>query len=147
MERENDECLHEGGRKIWTRHFPSLPPSLPPSLLPSFPPSLPPSLPPSFPPSHRDDEGIVPWSKRPPRRPLPVSTHTPPSLPPFPSSFLLFLQVLMPSPPLPPSLPPFPSRPSARKFNQAVAVAGGRLMDAIVTDTKQTAAECIRHLR
>ena len=26
--------------------------------------------------------------------------------------------------------------PSARKFAQAVAVAGGRLMDAIVTDTK-----------
>ncbi|EKU21359.1 structural maintenance of chromosome-like protein, partial [Nannochloropsis gaditana CCMP526] len=38
-------------------------------------------------------------------------------------------------------------RPSSRKFNQAVAVAGGRLMDAIVTDTKQTASECIRHLR
>lgn len=34
-----------------------------------------------------------------------------------------------------------------RKWGVAVSVAGGRLMDAIVTDTKATAAECIRHLR
>lgn len=37
--------------------------------------------------------------------------------------------------------------PSQRKWALAISVAGGRLMDAIVTDTKQTAAECIRHLR
>jgi chromosome segregation ATPase len=38
-------------------------------------------------------------------------------------------------------------RPTQRKYGLAVTVAGGKLMDAIVVDTQQTAAECIRYLK
>ena len=38
-------------------------------------------------------------------------------------------------------------RPTQRRFNLAVTVAGGRDMDAIVVDTKQTGFECIKYLR
>lgn len=38
-------------------------------------------------------------------------------------------------------------RPTQRKYSQAVTVAGGKDMDAIVVDTKQTGFECIKYLR
>lgn len=38
-------------------------------------------------------------------------------------------------------------RPTQRRFNLAVTVAGGKDMDAIIVDTKATAHECIKHLR
>eukprot|EP00429_Kryptoperidinium_foliaceum_P067731 CAMPEP_0176050074 /NCGR_PEP_ID=MMETSP0120_2-20121206/24886_1 /TAXON_ID=160619 /ORGANISM="Kryptoperidinium foliaceum, Strain CCMP 1326" /LENGTH=1306 /DNA_ID=CAMNT_0017383505 /DNA_START=96 /DNA_END=4016 /DNA_ORIENTATION=+ len=38
-------------------------------------------------------------------------------------------------------------RPTQRKYNLAVTVAGGKDMDAIVVDTKATGIECIRYLR
>jgi structural maintenance of chromosome 1 len=38
-------------------------------------------------------------------------------------------------------------RPTQRRFNLAVTVAGGKDMDAIVVDTKQTGFECIKYLR
>lgn len=38
-------------------------------------------------------------------------------------------------------------RPTQRRFNLAVTVAGGRDMDGIVVDTTQTASECIKYLR
>jgi len=38
-------------------------------------------------------------------------------------------------------------RPSQKRYNLAVTVAGGKDMDSIVVDTKQTAFECIQHLR
>lgn len=38
-------------------------------------------------------------------------------------------------------------RPTQRKYNLAVTVAGGKDMDAIVVDTKQTGFECIKYLR
>mmetsp|Transcript_3027 Transcript_3027/g.4618 ORF Transcript_3027/g.4618 Transcript_3027/m.4618 type:complete len:1350 (+) Transcript_3027:171-4220(+) len=38
-------------------------------------------------------------------------------------------------------------RPVQRKYAQAVSVAGGKHMDAIVVDTRQTAADCIRYLK
>jgi len=37
--------------------------------------------------------------------------------------------------------------PTARKWNLAVTVAGGKLMEAIVVDNKNTGIECIRYLR
>jgi len=38
-------------------------------------------------------------------------------------------------------------RPTQKKYNLAVTVAMGRLMDAIVVDDENTAKECIRHLK
>jgi structural maintenance of chromosome 1 len=38
-------------------------------------------------------------------------------------------------------------RPTQRKYNLAVTVAGGKDMDAIVVDTKETGFECIKYLR
>ena len=38
-------------------------------------------------------------------------------------------------------------RPIQKRYEQAVAVAGGRNMEALVVDTRETAAECIRYLR
>ena len=38
-------------------------------------------------------------------------------------------------------------RPTQRRFNLAVTVAGGKDMDAIVVDTKQTGFDCIKYLR
>jgi len=38
-------------------------------------------------------------------------------------------------------------RPSQKRYNLAVTVAAGKDMDAIVVDTKQTAFDCIQHLR
>lgn len=38
-------------------------------------------------------------------------------------------------------------RPVQKKYSQAISVAGGKNMDAVVVDTKQTAAECIRYLK
>jgi len=38
-------------------------------------------------------------------------------------------------------------RPIQRKYDQAVATAAGKQMDAIVVDTKQVAADCIRYLK
>jgi len=38
-------------------------------------------------------------------------------------------------------------RPTQRRFNLAVTVAGGKDMDAIVVDTKQTGFDCLKYLR
>lgn len=38
-------------------------------------------------------------------------------------------------------------RPTQKRYNLAITVAGGKDMDAIVVDTKETGIECIRHLR
>ncbi|ACI64866.1 smc1, partial [Thalassiosira pseudonana CCMP1335] len=38
-------------------------------------------------------------------------------------------------------------RPSQNRYNMAVTVAGGKDMDAVVVDTKQTAFDCIKYLR
>eukprot|EP00559_Dactyliosolen_fragilissimus_P007056 CAMPEP_0184857402 /NCGR_PEP_ID=MMETSP0580-20130426/2557_1 /TAXON_ID=1118495 /ORGANISM="Dactyliosolen fragilissimus" /LENGTH=1342 /DNA_ID=CAMNT_0027352975 /DNA_START=182 /DNA_END=4211 /DNA_ORIENTATION=- len=38
-------------------------------------------------------------------------------------------------------------QPTQRRYNLAVTVAGGKDMDALVVDTKQTAMECIQYLR
>jgi len=38
-------------------------------------------------------------------------------------------------------------QPTQRRFDMAVTVAGGKNMDAVVVDTKQTAFECIQYLR
>mmetsp|Transcript_32041 Transcript_32041/g.78010 ORF Transcript_32041/g.78010 Transcript_32041/m.78010 type:complete len:1375 (-) Transcript_32041:665-4789(-) len=38
-------------------------------------------------------------------------------------------------------------QPTQRRFNLAVTVAGGKDMDAIVVDTKETGIECIKYLR
>ena len=38
-------------------------------------------------------------------------------------------------------------RPIQKKYAHAVTIAGGKHMDAIVVETKQTAAECIKYLR
>merc|ERR1719491_686320 len=38
-------------------------------------------------------------------------------------------------------------RPSQKRYNLAVTVAAGKDMDAIVVDTRQTAFDCIQHLR
>ena len=38
-------------------------------------------------------------------------------------------------------------RPTQRRYNLAVTVAGGKDMDAIVVDKKETGFECIQYLR
>ncbi|KAG5190386.1 structural maintenance of chromosomes 1 protein [Tribonema minus] len=38
-------------------------------------------------------------------------------------------------------------KPAQRRYNEAVATAAGRHMDAIVVDTRATGFECVRHLR
>jgi hypothetical protein len=38
-------------------------------------------------------------------------------------------------------------RPIQKKYSLAVAVAAGKAMDAVVVDSKQAAADCIRYLK